>query len=503
MIAIPRVSTAAIFLLSAAISSASCTSERTKDREAVPTYKNDVAALLGARCSRCHAGAAPAGDFRADSYVGAIGCAQPDRVFPIVEALGRPDHAGFASNEEREVLARWVSAASPSVGNGVHPAAFANPRAPNGHVQFLRARRYAPLFDPSDRDACAHCHDGAGPRPAGIVHAADGATACTSCHSEKDFPNGCSSCHGKGDVAYPPRDRCFHPDERVDTAHAKHASAGALREQGLACTTCHPTPTAGRPDPLHVNGYVDVWFDFALAGSAVRFDPNERRCSGSSCHARGGARPAPAWTDGPMGCGDCHSSPPANHYKGECTTCHREANADGTKLFRAQLHANGVVDLGDGSGKCGACHGEGDSPWPKTGAHAAHMDPKSSAPVACDACHELPTGRHPVGKGSATVKLGYAATRGGRRATYDGATKTCAGTYCHEASGATMPAPVWSAAGSVTCTSCHATPPPPPHPASTACSSAGCHAGIASSATVITPAGKAVHVNGRIDRALP
>ena len=83
------------------------------------------------------------------------------------------------------------------------------------------------------------------------------------------------------------------------------------------------------------------------------------------------------WTQAPapVGCNDCHLSPPANHYTGACTGCHAEANATGTALTPGPLHVNGKVDLGNGSGQCGACHGSGNSPWPTTQVHAAHQNP--------------------------------------------------------------------------------------------------------------------------------
>jgi predicted CxxxxCH...CXXCH cytochrome family protein len=256
----------------------------------------------------------------------------------------------------------------------------------------------------------------------------------------------------------------------------------------------------GRPGGVHANGYVDVWFDFAVAGREARFDPASKSCAGT-CHARGGARSTTAWTDAPMTCNDCHSSPPPGHYRGACTSCHREANADGTALASPSLHVNGKVDLGDGSGRCGACHGQGDDPWPKTGAHAAHASPKSARPVECTTCHEVPNAgeRHPEGRGGAAVRLAGLATHGGRRASFDPVTRTCAGTYCHEGSGATVPAPRWTDTTGVTCTSCHGAPPPPPHAQNATCGGAACHEGR-TDGLAITPAGRLGHVDGIIGR---
>ncbi len=289
---------------------------------------------------------------------------------------------------------------------------------------------------------------------------------------------------------------------------------------------------------MHANGHVEVWFDYALAGRDARVDQaiapasapgavNVTTCAGTTCHSRGGARPSPTWknVDGlpapSMTCNDCHSSPPANHYKGPCTTCHHEANDAGTALTTPlpSLHINGKVDLGDGSGRCGACHGTSADPtaaelaWPGTGAHARHVGPTSTTPIACDTCHVVPDGsaKHPVGKGAATVRFGFAATRGGRRPTYDPATKTCSGTYCHEGNAATRPAPQWVEAPPSTCSAgiCHATPPPAPHVQTTAsCGGTTCHEGsttgtIGGGDIAFTAIGRAAHLNGVVDRGLP
>ena len=383
---------------------------------------------------RCHADSAPAGGWSAAGYSAAIGCGE-DRVASV---LDHADHATFVTANERARIRAWVGAGAPSVVPAVHPAGFANPRAPANHAALLRAALYRPLIDPNDADTCGTCHDAAGARPEAVRSPAPGAPACTTCHTAENGVQACGTCHGDGAArAYPPRDRCLFPDAKDDRAHATHI------ERGLTCAACH---AAG----AHQDGKVDV------------------ACTGSACHARGGAKPAPAWSDGPLGCNDCHRSPPEEHYQGACVSCHR---------VDARVHVNGKIDLGDGSGKCGACHGNGDDPRPPTGAHARHL-------FACETCHELPAGKHPLG-GEVRMKLGALAARGGRRPAYDRATKTCAGTYCHEGSGATTPAPAWTG-GPTTCTSCHGAPPPPPHPPQTDCAS--CH-----------PIGGATHVDGALE----
>jgi predicted CxxxxCH...CXXCH cytochrome family protein len=479
---------------------AGCENPRDERAPAV-AYRGQIEALLQARCVRCHAGLAPAGSFRADTYLGAIGCTTSGAP-AVAAALGRADHAGYLGGEERDLLAAWIAAGSPRSAASLHGDGFADPRSPASHGRSLRAKRYAPMLDAAHPDACGTCHEGAVRRD-GITLPAPDAPACTSCHAEPGGTFACSTCHGREGRAYPPRDRCFFPGDPADRTHAAHAEASPARSSGLACTTCHPTPGAGEFAGVHANGYVDIAFDYAVAGREAKHDASSKRCSGT-CHARGGARPSPAWGEPSMTCNDCHSSPPPNHYRGTCTSCHREANAAGTALTSPVLHANGKVDLGDGSGRCGACHGRGDDPWPETGAHRAHAAPSGASGVSCETCHEVPGGgdAHPQGKGAASVRLAGLAIRGGRRASYDPLTKTCAGTYCHEGSGASVPSPRWTDGPAArACTSCHGAPPPPPHSQSATCGGSTCHEGSTAGLTM-TAAGRLVHVDGVIDRGL-
>lgn len=481
-----------------------------------PTYRDDVAAILDARCARCHAGTAPAAGFRADTYRGAIGCTAtgaplvlPMDAAPLVLALARPDHQGFTSGGERATLAGWVGSGAQSVRSGVHPRAFADPRSPSGHAASLRASRYRALRDLQDRDACAQCHDGAGARPANVISSAPGATACTTCHAEPGGVNACATCHGGGSgPLLGPRDRCFFPSDPKNDAHAAHAGPSKSSATGLDCATCHPRPALGNLEGAHTDGYVEVWFEYEVAGREAQFDRSARSCTGT-CHDRGGATPKPTWTSaGPsLDCNSCHTTPPKAHFAGPCSSCHREADSTGTALAAPTLHVNGKVDLGDGSGRCGACHGSGDSPWPSTGAHPAHATPLGAAPVACATCHAVPDANdvHPLRAGAPVVRLAGLATKGARPATYDAATKTCAATYCHDGAGAAANAPRWTDGPSArACGSCHATPPPAPHPQDTSCGSSACHDGITTTgALAISSRGRPGHVNGIVDRRAP
>lgn len=489
---------------------AGCDAERGRT-SAPPTYR-EVATILVDRCGACHSGEAPAAGWRATDYGAVIACTSDGRPVtiggasaPLLGVLDRADHAGRLAPDERRRIAAWLEAGAPSTTGGVHPPTFADPRTADGHARFLRARRYRPMVDVDDPDRCGHCHAGASTTPP--VLAAPGATPCTSCHTEPEGVRACSTCHGAPGRSYPPHDPCFFPEAASSAgAHAVHAGPAATHAEGMPCATCHPTPDLANVLDLgtHMNTHVEVRFDAARAGSGATWDCATGQCAGT-CHAHGGTKPVVAWADKARAtCTDCHGVPPPNHLAGPCSSCHREATADGRALVSPKLHVNGKADLGDGTRQCGACHGRGDDAWPSTGSHAAHASPSSAAPVPCFTCHAVPTAvgpQHPHG-GPAIVTLRGLAVAGGSPASYDPATKTCAATYCHAGRGATVPSPAWGAGPSaVACGACHAAPPPPPHAASTDCSAqASCHQGSLAAPTVFTPLGKAAHVDGLVTR---
>jgi predicted CxxxxCH...CXXCH cytochrome family protein len=427
---------------------------------------------------------------------------------PIVTVLSDPTHSALLSRSERGILDAWVSAGAPKSSGATHGPSFADPRSAGSHGRMLRAKHWSPMLDPNDAASCGRCHDGAPSRPADVTASVPNAPACTTCHTEPGAL-GCNTCHGQGAgetsraVAYPPRDVCFFPeDSAIPPAHALHADATPAHANGLPCSTCHPAPGDPVIAGTHGNGTVEVLTDAALS-----FDPATKTCT-NSCHARGGARPKPAWTETtPMGCGDCHASPPAGHFAGSCTGCHREANATGTAfLVSPVLHINGKVDLGDGSGKCGACHGTGDDPWPSTNAHPGHQAPVSASAAPCTSCHVVPTAfgvgtDHPRG-GSATVAFSGLAVTRGAPAAYSGG--SCRAVYCHGAGleGSTAATPAWADTSGVAqaCGACHTTPPPAPHPASPACSLCHDDGLVTPSGPQIAPAFAKLHINGVVDR---
>jgi predicted CxxxxCH...CXXCH cytochrome family protein len=488
-----------------------------------PTYE-DVGPLLEARCASCHGDTRAEGGYRVGSYVEATACAAsdpespvvrpPDARAPLVAALDRDDHRDLLSATERALVLAWVEAGAPAREGRVHPGGWVDPRSESFHGDALRAEGWTRMLEPDGAASCARCHAGAErtPDPETPRGTAPGATACTSCHTDEGGPFACSTCHGAfgpgvTSRAHPPRDTCRHPEERErGGAHAAHLEAG------LACTVCHGTRDVdGLTTPAssgHGDGQVDVELDPARAGEGAMADHRDGTCT-TSCHERGGDRTAPRWfLDEDLGCGSCHASPPADHYEGTCDRCHAEANAEGTALTPlpgGALHANGRVDLGDGSGTCGACHGEGDDPRPDQGAHGAHASPALAAPMGCAECHTVPETADAPGH---LDRVPGAEVTFGARAAARGATPTFEGTSCREVAchgaglgGGTHVTPDWygTDGAAARCGACHGAPPPAPHPESEGCSALTCHGGYVTGAGGVSELGRTVHTDGVVD----
>jgi predicted CxxxxCH...CXXCH cytochrome family protein len=484
---------------------------------AVPVvYDVDVAPIFQAHCASCHGDVNPAAGWSATSFLGAIACVAPsgapatlpsDPRAPVLAALDTAPHVGLLGDAERSTVTSWVLGGAPAYAAGVHDPGIIDPRSAGFHGAVLRAARWAPMLDPADPNACGGCHDGAPTRPAGVTQGDPAAPSCTSCHDQPGGALACSTCHGSGTKAYPPRDPCFFPGE-VGGAHAAHVTPSPERAGGVPCSTCHPTPGSPVIAGLHGDGVVEVTFDPAVVPGPASYDGATGACA-VSCHDHGGTKPRVTWTEAasPVGCNDCHLSPPPGHSPGPCSGCHAEANAGGTALTGGPLHLNGKVDLGDGSGLCGACHGTGSSPWPSTAAHPAHQNPTLSLPLACSSCHVVPeTILDPVHL-DGTVHVAFSGLAVARGAQPIFAGGRCTNVACHGARLADPPAtPAWDDASGAQalCGACHGTPPSE-HTTSTACSRSDCHGSEvtldSSGAPRISTTGKVLHVDGIIESA--
>jgi len=505
---------------------AACEEERASSPPPVD-FATDIAPLFAARCASCHSGPDAKGGYRTDRYLAAIACLPNgtpatlpnDQGAPLARAIGDETHRNVLDDRERAYVRAWISGGAPAFAGSVHAPTIVDPRSPAFHGRALRAARYAPMVDPADPAACGRCHDGAPSRPSGVTLPAPGATACTSCHDRPGGVFACTTCHGAGEEPAPPRDACFHADDAGRAgAHAAHRKPfGSVAK--LPCATCHPSPTASDDAPLpspaallsgyHADGALEVIFDATRAGASASYDRASGACA-VACHDRGGAAPRPKWEAPAAGstpsCGSCHGAPPASHPPGPCSSCHQEANDTGTALKPGPLHMNGRVDLGDGSGTCGACHGDGTSPWPKTGAHAKHASPSLTTPVACESCHRVPGDVHDQNHldGIVEVVLGGRARDRSRLPSYGAG--ACADVACHGAGlyDAPAAAPRWDdpTGAASRCGACHGVPPTQ-HTASASCERSTCHGPAfgreADGSPRVTDLGRATHINGRID----
>lgn len=503
-------------LATIAMSIVACETEREGADADAPTFREHIGPLLAARCGACHGDAEPEAGYRVDSFLDAAACVpdgraallpDQDGAVPLLVAIGREDHRGFLSADERALVARWIAAGAPARGGFVHQPGIIDPRSDGWHGRLATANGYRRMLDPTRDDACGRCHEGAPTQRDGDdFRGLNGATSCTTCHTAQGGVLACGTCHGTGADPLPPRDVCFFPDGPAAGAHDAHLQAPAgLTPAALECATCHPVPGMPVLSGTHGDGNVDVvlpedaedWVESA-------FDPQAKTCTGG-CHNVATL----AWNDpdqGPLECQGCHTSPPPNHSPSPCSNCHRDVKDDGSGLLPGAPHLDGHIDLGDGTGRCGTCHGDGTrDAWPQTGAHRAHRHPRWGAPVACETCHVVPEtvlARGHIDDTSAGPEITFSGVARARGAspTYD--TGACSGTACHAQTGAEHPTPRWDEDIELSCTSCHALPPAPPHTTWNQCSARLCHGGeviIRPEGLEITPLGRERHVNGVVN----
>ncbi len=392
--------------------------------------------------------------------------------------------------------------------------------------------------------ACGTCHGlpPAAPHPV----AAD----CSSCHptiaSDGSFPDparhidgivdvvalDCTSCHG--DVASsdpaPPRDTSgsVATTARGVGAHQSHLGASTWRAP-IACSECHVRPT----DVADV-GHNDTalpaeltWGMTATADGAVPvFDGSTMTCSGVYCHGEtliaGGTSTRPDWTSvgaGEADCGTCHGLPPAAPHPADtdCSACHATVAADDRTFLFPNRHVDGVVDLI--ALDCTSCHGDipsGDPAPPRdttgatattargVGAHQSHLGPSTwRASIDCTECHVRPSAISDPGHRDtalpAELIFGARATADSATPSFDGATGTCSGVYCHGetlAPGGTNTTPDWTnvGTGEADCGTCHGLPPGGTHTTIATCED--CHSAVVGPGpTIIAPH---LHVDGTV-----
>ncbi|RLB59802.1 MAG: hypothetical protein DRI90_14950 [Deltaproteobacteria bacterium] len=373
-------------------------------------------------------------------------------------------------------------------------------------------------------------------------------SSCLIPRDPGEADNVCVSCHGSPErdttallQAAPPYDLAGRSATSAPGvgAHQIHLTP-SNNHAAVACSQCHLVPTA--TDTL---GHTDTaapaeFIPGALArhnDASPSYDPVTRSCSGTYCHmdadeGSGSAGP-PVWTaPRAAACGSCHSlpPPPPHDSSAQCGDCHAPVMSDGLFIMAADLHVDGVVQLG-GPGICNTCHGNADNAAPPVdttghsetsaagvGAHQTHLlgghnaaalgGDRTARAVSCEDCHLVPERSTDSGHNDSSLpaELNFAGLSSAFGATpaYDGT--RCSNSYCHGAmfvngdeSGGSLTTPVWTTVdgSQVGCDRCHGAPPPGPggtHTTLTTCSL--CHLHVNDDYSFNDPD---LHVNGVVD----
>lgn len=483
-----------------------------------PEWEKDIAPIAAERCTACHGPVKAEASYRTDSYAAAVG--QRDdgtpRVVPgdTIGSLflraasgGLPGHPAVERGQLR-TLERWVGCRAGPRRLRYHLPGWTNPAdREQFHGVALRALAYS-------TQTCARCHGA-------DLDGGAAETPCSSCHRKGPFD--CAVCHGDEKSPAPPRSvlGLRSPQTIPVGAHQVHLADGPLH-QAYGCGVCHVEPKEARDEGHYQNqGKLDpLPAEVILAatkGKAAHFDRSDDTCENSACHApsvdANATRQNPRWTAlgrGDADCGTCHGLPPSSHLDNRCEGCHARVYRGG-QIIAPELHANGTVELGDGSGECTNCHGDASSSAPprdlsgqtdprqvSIGAHRAHLTAKTfRGPISCEECHLVPKKvtdpGHLDSAGPAEVfpmeaGVGNLARNDSARPSFDHASGTCATVYCHgggaraarDTTVGLIRAPLWTGGTTpqVYCGSCHGLPPRDGvHPLAlplTAC--VGCHA---------------------------
>ena len=340
----------------------------------------------------------------------------------------------------------------------------------------------------------------------------------------------CTFCHGSGTEPAPPNDTLGNvdPSSRGVGAHRSHLGPSTWHRE-VTCAACHVVPGAVS-DPGHIDTALPAELTWgalpAADGATPTFDGTTASCS-VYCHGQtllaGGTNTTPTWTSVGVGeatCGTCHSLPPAAPHPAstDCATCHPTIAAD-RSFTDPTRHIDGIVDLVTGGLTCTSCHGSGLDPAPPSdtsgntattargvGAHQSHLGSSTwRATIQCADCHLVPGAVGDPGHIDtslpAELTFGLRATSDGATPSFDGATTTCSGVYCHGETliaGGTHTTPNWTRVGmgEAACGNCHSLPPAAPHPANSNCSM--CHPTIAADRSFPDPER---HVDGIVDLA--
>lgn len=462
----------------------------TEQRTNCVSWKQEIAPLLSSRCGGCHTGKAPSAGVDVTSYTSVLGGYDAprwatagdrrSRLVTTVSSNSAPSYHSKVTDVSEQIQAWVVDCRLSYARDRSHPAGIMNAAdTEQFHGTLVRDSGYR-------FDGCVTCHGA-------ITDASGGAVgvSCQSCH--KAGVTACQTCH----------------DRRMTPPHLSHVK---LPVQTQSCADCHLAPRDYR-DVGHLftqsgsvlSGAVSLVFGPLANGTPLdssrkgppAFDAQSKTCDNIYCHGAVFADSAakntrPRWTAEPdqAACGACHGLPPQNHKATDtaCYRCHNRTTDAASKLLSGGLHLNGRIDLGDGSGTCGACHGgvanaapprdllgNTDKRLVSIGAHQAHVQGahKLRGPIPCGDCHVTPDKLDSPGHLDQVVGVfpaggipGSVARADGAQPSWDHATARCTDVYCHgngvklkrDLSPNIARAPLWTTEGAA-CGSCHGSPP--------------------------------------------
>ncbi len=319
-------------------------SERTGARRSTTSTSRPSFRLVA---SRCHGDTNPAGGWSATSFLG------DDRVRRALERAGhaparRPGARSWrrstrlpttacSSAAEQATLTAWVAGGTPAYHAGVHDPGIVDPRSTGFHGDPSAQRRAGRRCStPSDPSACGRCHDGAPARPAGVTPA--GAGRALVHRAATTSRAACSRARRATDREREPIRRAIHASSPATSPGRTRRTSSLRPDARRDCparrvTRCpgrhgHRGPARRRHRGSHVRLRPSSRAD-------PSYDPSTGGCT-VSCHAQGGAKPQVTWTapSTPVGCGDCHGSPPSGHYPGSCTELPRGSQRDRNRAER-------------------------------------------------------------------------------------------------------------------------------------------------------------------------
>ena len=400
------------------------------------TWESDARALLEQRCSTCHSGPRPAGQWDVGTYHLVLDSGSDevpnaiagDRRSLMLTKIDPPSADSFHRfpEEVRAQLFEWVVDCRLALRDSrIHEPGIQNPRDPEFHGILIQKSGF-------DFSFCTNCHGG-------NFSGGRAKASCLSCHSEG--PTDCATCH-RGNI---------------DPEHDAH--------QAYDCSVCHQVPSrwdqAGHLDPPPA--------EVTFSGLGARF--SGASWQGGSCkevYCHGVFEPTWEVGIGQGACGTCHLNPPDGHASDRCEHCHQRQGG----------HLDGEVQIGRSETGCQGCHGTESTPEPPpslsgtasissvgVGAHQAHLEPtlRLRRPLRCQDCHLVPemvtSPGHidsplPAEVFPEAIREQSVAFAGGNNAFWDRRTLTCV-EYCHGGR-----SPVWNDIGpQVFCGSCHAIPP--------------------------------------------